>query len=63
MPERQQLRATLVLPEGLTEDQIKRLRKVFKTELIAIVGGVDFLRDKNITVLIQPQIERPVILG
>jgi hypothetical protein len=62
MAERQQLKATVTLPEGLTREQIDRLKEVFTADLIAILGGSDYLKEKNISVVLNEEIFSRVII-
>ena len=64
MPEKQQLKWAVVLPEGLNREQIARLKEVFTADLVATLGGEEFLKEKNIAV--EPPFEitaSPVILS
>jgi len=63
MPEMQELKATVTIPEGLTPEQVARLKEAFTADLIAILGGADLLRDRNISVVLTEEIHPRVVFG
>lgn len=63
LPPRQEFKAIVVLPEGLTPAQIEELKRAFETSLIATLGGPEFLADRNIRLVLTDIIERPVIIS
>ncbi|MEK7754034.1 MAG: hypothetical protein AAB654_19075 [Acidobacteriota bacterium] len=61
-PPRQELKAILTLPSGLTDSQVQSLKEAFTADLIATLGGVAFLRDRNIAVITTEEILSSVTL-
>jgi len=62
VPDRQTLRASVLLPPGLTQEQREILRAEFRTDLIATLGGQTYLEERRIDVVISDEIPQPVNL-